>query len=166
MSRPRAYAEETTVSVSRTREQINKLLRTWGCEQILWMDNFKEGSALLQLVWITEKGLQIPLEYSISLPTEAEIRAEYQRPPTKAQVEKRRQQRNRAMFRLLLLKLKADLNWVAAGGEDEISVFLSHVIMNDTDGVPMQIGQLVGPKLLEGYTGHPVKLLGGPHGRE
>ena len=44
----RRFAQDTSVSISRSREEIDKLLREWKCEGVAWMDMWAEDSVELQ----------------------------------------------------------------------------------------------------------------------
>lgn len=48
---PRRHAETTTVPVSKTRSEIDELLRAWDCEGVRWTDFYKEGRTRLEFVW-------------------------------------------------------------------------------------------------------------------
>jgi hypothetical protein len=46
----RRYAEDTRVAIGRTRDQIARLLQEWSCEEIGWLDRYKDNQAVLQFV--------------------------------------------------------------------------------------------------------------------
>jgi hypothetical protein len=68
----RRYAEGTSVSVAQSRGEIDKLLRDWGCDQIIWADDHKEGRAMLRFLWENE-GVQYIARFPLNIPTNEEL---------------------------------------------------------------------------------------------
>lgn len=51
----RRYAQGTSVGVSRSREQINRLLENWGAQNIQWTDGFvPKRQCMLRFGWVYE----------------------------------------------------------------------------------------------------------------
>ncbi len=71
----RRYANDTSVSVAKSRGEIEKLLRTWGADQMQWSDDFNGGKALLRFIWDNE-GTCYTARFSVDVPTAAEVREE------------------------------------------------------------------------------------------
>lgn len=104
------YAKTTRVPVSRSRAQIDDVLRKWGCDQIGWRDDFKRGIAIIEFVWEHE-GADYGARLKLVLPeSDQEIRASY---------------------RVLLLWLTACFNAVDAGLIDAETIFLPFLVGPD-----------------------------------
>lgn len=158
---PRTYAEDTSVPVSRSREEIGRLLREWRCDAIQWTDDFLAGRVQLRFRWEHE-GVVYHARMEATIPPRDAIRRDMasQRSrgvPTDAQVDAAQEQRSRAIHRLLALKLKADLNCVRAGLFSAIDVFLPHVEGNDG----RTVAEVAGPRLRALLSAPAVTLLAG-----
>jgi len=73
--RKRAY-EDTPVTVSRSREEIDKILRAWGVSGIQWEDDFERGFVTLRFRWKRETGNTLVARFRISLESEDDLREE------------------------------------------------------------------------------------------
>lgn len=51
---PRAYAEDTTVPVQKTQQEIAELLRAWRCDGIRWTEMYAAGRSTLEFLWTFE----------------------------------------------------------------------------------------------------------------
>ena len=71
----RRYASETSVSVAKSRGEIEKLLRVWGARQMQWSDDFDGGKAMLRFIW-DNGGTSYTARFIVSVPTAEEIREE------------------------------------------------------------------------------------------
>ena len=69
----RRYADETTVPISRSRDEIQKLLRHWGADGIRWTDDYQHDRVLLEFVWHHESCGYVA-RFSLLLPTAAMLR--------------------------------------------------------------------------------------------
>ena len=67
-SKKRAYAN-TTVAVSRSREQIDTILRHWGVVGIQWEDRFSDsdGVAQLRFRWVRKDGSELVARFRIEV---------------------------------------------------------------------------------------------------
>ena len=153
MTARRTYAIDTTVPISRTRGEIVDLLRQWGCTQIGWSDDYEARTALLRFAWPHE-GTTYSARMSIQTPSDEEIRAEFRRFASPTQIDNRMRQRERALHRLLLLKIKGDLHAVQAGLLTAVEAFLP--MLETSDGrtlaaalVPRLEAQRSADRLLE-----------------
>ena len=78
----RRFADDTSVSVGKSQEQINRMLRDWDCRLIQWTDDRDNGAQILRFIWSPEEGQDFAVEYRVVQPTDDEIAAEYKKPPT------------------------------------------------------------------------------------
>lgn len=158
MRKPKKYAEGTSVPVEKSKGEIDRLLRDWGCDRILWEDDFRNGTVALSFVW-SRQGNSYAARLSIKMPTEKEIR---ERPSVRdgrnGRVNENRvkdaiEKNGRPEMRLLLLWLKAAFNAVEAGILDPRVVFLPFFVNEKGQTVAdivipaLEMGQF--PKLLK-----------------
>lgn len=128
------YAQQTTVSVAKSRGEIDALLRRWGCDGIRWTDHYSRGVIALEFIWHREK-VEYLARFSIQLPSDDELRREARHGgrgrflPVKFQ--KLQAARGRQEHRLLLLWLKAALNAVDAGIIKAETIFLPFLVGRD-----------------------------------
>jgi hypothetical protein len=71
----RRYASDTSVSVSKSRGEIENVLRVWGAKQMQWSDDFDGGRAMLRFIWERE-GVTYTARFTIGVPTKEDIREE------------------------------------------------------------------------------------------
>jgi len=71
----RRYASDTSVPVAKSRGEIEKLLRTWGADQMQWSDDFNGGKAMLRFTWDNE-GTEYMARFTVNVPTANEVRDE------------------------------------------------------------------------------------------
>lgn len=73
--RHKAY-ENTTVAVSRSREQIDEILRNWGVTGIQWEDDYKNGFATLRFRWVrdAEDEAELVARFRVDLDSEDDLR--------------------------------------------------------------------------------------------
>jgi len=108
----RTYAADTTVPVGRSRGEIDKLLRGWGCGAISWGDDYDHGVVQVSFRWQHDGRTW---DARISMP----------QPKGETREDK---QRRRQLHRILLIKLKSDLNCVEAGFVSAAVVFLPYLV--------------------------------------
>ena len=158
MADPRRFAEDTKVPVAKSRNEIDRLLTQWGVSQMGWSDDFDTGRAEVHFAWRWQDRLfrariaiQVPgrVELSKKVPRAVRDRA--------AWVEREREQRARTLHRLLLEKLKMDLNAVAANLFSAVEVFLPYI--ERPDG--LTIAEFVRPRLGEPLEGTVRQLTDG-----
>ena len=141
------YAHTTKVPVSRSRGEIERLLRAWECDGIQWTDNFRDGVATLRFRW-TFEGVDYQARMVVKLPRDEALLTAREKSrattrPTAAVMAKRRDQRWRSLHRVLLLTIKANLNAVDAGLLTAVEAFLPH--LEGQDG--RTIAEIAIPKL-------------------
>ncbi len=145
------YAAETSVRSGKSREEIDTLLRQWGCHQIIWADDFREGRVELRFIWEHE-GVEYVARFPLSIPTDDDIRKIARHSTThrflQAKFDRIAQRRGWAEHRQLLLWLKATFNAVEAGIIEAACVFLPFI--EDAEGVTFSERVLPNlPKILE-----------------
>lgn len=128
------YAERTTVAVGKSREQVDKLLRQWGCDGIRWTDHFTQGLVALEFIWTHEEQPYLA-RVSVHLPCDDELRDLARHAQSGAflqsKFEKLCEARGRSEHRLLLLWLKACFNAIEAGIISAETVFLPFLVGMD-----------------------------------
>lgn len=104
------YANDTTVSVSKSRGEIERVLRVWGANQMQWSDDFDGGRAMLRFIWVHE-GTSYTARFTVNVPTTKEIREEALDGRTgkfsQAKYDKAMERRGMVEHRELALLLKA-----------------------------------------------------------
>jgi len=145
------YATTTTVNTAKSRGAIDHLLRRWGCHQIMWADDFREGRVLLRFVWEHE-GTQYIARFPLKIPTDDELRKRARHATSGAFLQSKyddlSKRRGWAEHRQLLLWLRATFNAVESGIIEPACVFLP--FLEDSQGVTFServLPQL--PKLLD-----------------
>jgi len=128
---PRRFAQDTEVSVGKSRAEIDELLRAWGCDAIRWTDSYATGQVTVEFVWRREEA-SYHARFSLRLPSEEELRAEAidgrTRRPSASKYEKARAALGRREHRLLLLWLRAALNVVEEGIIPAEALFLPFLV--------------------------------------
>lgn len=136
----RRFAEDSSVPVDRSRVEIRELLAEWGCSAMGWTDHFEKGIVELGFVWdpsIVERAGKkkeycpkrhgwtcIPCDWKDGYKASSgntfrvRLRLEVGLDP----------QKQRTAHRLLLLKIKADLNAAQAGLAKAEEVFLPWIV--------------------------------------
>ena len=137
----RKFAEDSSVPVDRSRAEIRDLLSSWGCSGMGWTDHFAEGTVELGFVWdpalvarVGAKGTNCRKHYrftcaecnwrdGFAIPAEAVLYRVAMRLKIGTDPQKQR-----TAHRLLLLKIKADLNAAQAGLAKAEEVFLPWIV--------------------------------------
>lgn len=114
----RRYAENTAVPISRSRGEIDKLLRTWGATGIQWTDEFEHDRVTLRFIWPRGE-TRFTARFDLRLPTAKSLEPEAADKrngkilPDKLQ--RLLDARGKHEHRVLTLWIKAALNAVDAG---------------------------------------------------
>lgn len=117
----RAYAEDTAVPVGKSRSEIDKLLREWGCDGIQWTDELSSDRVMLRFVFarlVDGEAHRFMARFGLTLESEKKIRQRCTYRGYKLAEAKYRQamdRRGAKEHRLLLLWLKAAFHAVQAG---------------------------------------------------
>jgi len=126
VSRPRRYAEGTTVAVEKTEAELKTLLRKYGADQI----GILEGNGMVHCVFEMRER-RIVMRLTLPARTEKRFHAltGNRRSPTPDQIYGRWEQACRERWRGLLLCVKAKLESVESGIETFEQAFLAHVML-------------------------------------
>lgn len=149
---PRRYADGTSVSVLKSRTEIDALLQRWGASACSWTDDWGTGRTRLEFVW-HRNGLDYHARFEIKLPDDEDLREEARHARTRevleSKLERLRAARGRQEHRRLLLWLKATFEAVEDGIVEADAVFLPFLV--GKDGRTFAEHALPNlPKLLEG----------------
>lgn len=145
MSAPRAFAVDTSVPVDKTKNEISTLLRDWKCMSITWGEHFDPPAGILEFTWVHDEAIY-RIRFTIKIPTTD--------PRTNRTLNAERQaQAARSAYRLLLLKLKADLNATRAGLAKAEEIFMPWMV--DLSG--KTIAEVLIPQLREQFRALPPK---------
>jgi hypothetical protein len=159
----RKHAQDTKVSIGRSRGQIDKLLRDWGVDGIQWTDYFKRDMIQLEFVWEHE-GNDYLARIKIGLPTAEDLEDEAIDGRTgrvsDAKLRKLLNERGKREHRLLLLFLKGAFEAIDAGVIEAEQLFLPYLVGADgrtvgevaAEKLPVLLAQSAG-NLLPGKTG-------------
>ncbi len=153
------FAKNTAVAVSKSRAEIDSLLRQWGCDGIQWTDDFRQGVVQLRFIWKHDE-VQYRARIEVALENDETTRQiavdgrNGKFSPTlyaKLSAEKGKRE-----HRVLLLWLKAALNAVDDGIVAAEAIFLP--FLEDKSG--RTVAQVVGAQMHELLKGSAIKLLG------
>ena len=151
----RRYAQDTSVSVGKSRGEIDDLLRDWSAEAIRWSDDYRAGRVRLEFLW-SRDGSQYLARFDLKLPDEDELRRKSidlrTRRVSELKLKKAREAAGRHEHRVLLLWLKAALNAVESGLVDPAAIFLPFLVGQDgRTFADVALPRL--PKLMNGSAG-------------
>jgi hypothetical protein len=154
----RRYAEDTAVPISRSRSEIDRLLREWGATGIQWTDEFERDRVTLRFIW--PRGEQrFQARFMICLRTRAELEPDAidrrTRRVSKVKMDRLLADRGKREHRVLALWLKAALNAVDSGLVDAKTLFLPWLEGNDG----RTVAELAVPHLGMLLTGSASRLL-------
>lgn len=161
----RKYAEDTAVPASKSRGEIDQLLRAWGATGIQWSDDFQTDRVTLRFIW--PRGEQrFVARFGLQLPGRAQLEPEALDGRTGRVSEKKLaallEGRGRREHRTLLLWLKAALNAVDMGLVSAEALFLPFLEGNDgrtfAEAAVPQLGRLLtgaAERLLPAHEGVP-----------
>lgn len=160
------FAEGTSVSMGKSRGEIDDLLRAWGCNGVSWLDDYEAGMVQLQFRWARDDAAGARLVYlarfTLRLPSEAALRERAIDGRTKrfsqTKLEALRKANGQQEHRVLLLWLKAAFNAVDAGIVDAATIFLPFLV--GADG--QTVADVAVPKLAKLLRGSATQLLSGP----
>lgn len=133
--RKRAY-DGTSVSIGRSREQIDALLRDWGVSGVQWEDDFEEGLVNLRFRWDND-GTQYVARYQIPLADDEKLIEQAidgrSGKPSEKKLERLKAERGKREHRLLAAFLKNVFESVEEGIIVAEAVFLPWI--EDSEGV-------------------------------
>lgn len=120
------YAASTTVSVERTKGEIEQVIRRYGADG--FMSAWEGDKAMIQF---RNQGRYVRFMLILPAPTERRFTHSARGMRTKAVATKEWEQACRARWRALLLVIKAKLEAVEAGIVEFEQEFLAHIVMPD-----------------------------------
>jgi hypothetical protein len=142
----RRYAQQTSVAVSKTKGEVEDLLRKWGASQMGWHDDFDSGKVFLRFMWYHDEA-PFMARFTFELASKAVLmeKACDQRNGQFSQpkFDKLLKRRGMVEHRGLLLFLKAVFNAVDLGIITAEQVFLPYL----EDGQGRTVADLVVPQL-------------------
>lgn len=160
----RAFAEDTTVSIEKSRVELLELLREWKCDGVQWTDHWSEGRSMLQFMWSFEKRKYLA-RFIVLLPDEKTLR-ERSKHAQRGTIIESKLKRNRELagrheHRTLLYFIRSAFAAVKAKLVTPEQVFLPFLVGSDGRTVAESaLPQL--HRLLEGGTGAELLALPPP----
>ena len=140
------YAD-TTVSLEKSKAEIDRLLRKFGCIGIQW--TWLEGKETLRFMHEFElKGVKKGITFEISIP---EISRQ-----TGRRYDKKTVRNDRQAYRIVVHIIKAKLTAVETGTETFENEFLSKILYHLPDGRSAKVGDIILNQIAESK---PVELL-------
>ncbi len=148
------YAENTTVSVERSRAEIESILHKYGCKGFGY--RYIDTQAVIEFATADRM-----VRFSLTLPSKEQFTYRIVRRLksrcTPDQQSKLWEQACRQRWRALLLSIKAKLEAVQSGISEFEEEFLSHIIDPATR---QTIGEMIRPEIQQRYLGnHSGQLL-------
>lgn len=154
----RRFAQETAVPISRSRGQIDDLLRDWGVTGIQWSDDYQHDRVTLRFIW-EHDGLRYLARFTVGLPSRAELSKDAidgrSFKLNERKLDDLMRSRGRQEHRVLLLWLKAALNAVDAGIVSAEALFLP--FLEGKDG--RTVAEVASPRLADLLKGSAERLL-------
>lgn len=154
----RRYAENTQVPISRSRAEIDGILRGWGADAIQWSDDFKHDKVMLRFLW-TWQERQYVARFTIALPTAKDLSVNAVDGRTGRTSERKLEalmaDRGKQEHRILALWLKAAFNAVDSGIVTAEALFLA--FFEGRDG--QTVAEVALPRLPDLLAGSAMRLL-------
>lgn len=126
----RRYAQDTAVPISRSRGEIDKLLRAWGATGIQWTDQFEHDLVTLRFIWPHGES-RFTARFNLKLPTaksfEGDAMDKRNGKLLPQKLQKLLDGRGKHEHRVLTLWIKAALNAVDAGIVEPEVLFLPFI---------------------------------------
>lgn len=142
----RRFADDTAVPISRSRDEIQKLLRQWGADGIRWTDDYQRDRVLLEFVW-HHKDCGYLARFSLALPEVLEVREAAVDGRThrfsQAKFDKLMAARGKREHRTLLLFLKGAFEAIEEGIVTAEQLFLPFMVGKDN----LTVAEVLLPKL-------------------
>lgn len=155
----RRFAQDTQVPISRSRGEVDAILRAFGAKGIQWSDDYEHDKAILRFIWAHE-GIDYLARFSIHLPGRDELSKDAIDGRTGRTSENKlallMSARGKQEHRLLLLWIKAALNAVEAGLVDAETLFLP--FLEDKQG--RTVAEIAVPRMAQLTDGSAARLLG------
>lgn len=153
--------ERTTLSIARTREQIDRILKRWGVAGIQWEDNFEKGVVNLRFRWKNEDdGIQYVARYQMTFEDDEKLREKAvdgrNQKFSRKKFDRLKKERGKQEHRVFLRFLSNVIETVNSGLIDVVQVFLPW--LEDAEGVT--VFERIGPVMSKLSTSSLPKALG------
>lgn len=154
--------QSSELTVSRSRREIEKMLRKWGVASISWVDDYEVGIVVLRFRWKTdpEDRIGYTARFTICVPKDEELEKRAVDKRTGKYSEKKmqrlRKNRGRKQHRTLLYLIRTQLDAVQEGLMAPEQVFLAWV----EDEVGTTLFDRMLPELRELSGAAPQKAIG------
>ena len=124
----------TTVSIEKSKEDINKLLRKFGCKGIQW--TWIDNNEILRFIHEFEfKGVDKGITFEINIPEMGRRRG--------LGYERKLVRNDCQAYRIVLHIIKAKLTAVETGVETFVNEFLSNILYKLPDGRAAKVGDII-----------------------
>lgn len=154
----RRYANETSVGVGSSRNDIQKVLEQFGATQLQWSDDFKNGISMIRFLWEHE-GATYCARFEIAAQTDAQMREDAKDGRngnfSQSKYDTLRKRRGMVEHRELYLFIKALMVAVEAGIVKAEAVLLP--FLEDKTG--QTVADQVLPHLKKLHTGSALRLM-------
>ena len=155
------FAENTSVSVSKSRMEIDELVTKAGAKNVLTM-LLGDGRACVMFTMADRN-----VKFTMPMPAKSSF-AEKKDPRytwrtkrlTAEQQQKAWEQACRSGWRALLLTIKAKLISVDSKVETFEEAFMPHIVVVTEDGAAVRFGELAARTIAQSYIGNGAKQLG------
>lgn len=138
---------DTSVSIEKSKQDIDKLLRKFGCCGIQW--TWIDGNEILRFIHEFEfKGVKKGITFEINIPEIGRHRGRG--------YDKYFERNDRQAYRIVLHIIKAKLTAVETGVETFENEFLSKILYQLPDGTSKKVGDVIFNQIAESK---PIKLL-------
>ena len=152
------YASGTSVSVDKSKSEIENILRRFGASSFAY--GWKDGSAIVEFVAGERR-----VRFIMKLPSKTEkqftTRLRYGKEAENDEdtIDDLWEQACRSYWRALVLLIKAKLAAVEAGITEFEDEFLSHIVVPAGSGRTTTAGEWIKPQLEQAYTGGGLREL-------
>lgn len=128
------YAASTSVTVQKSRAQIEKLLQRWGCDGLRWTNLYGAGTVTIEFTWEHEERGYLA-RFTIKVPNDDQLRSEACHGSTgrylQTKFDNLTEHRGRQEHRALGLLLKAAFVAIEEGILDAETFFLPYLVGSD-----------------------------------
>ncbi len=127
----RAAYKGTDVAVSRSQDEIRRLLRKYGADQVQYAEDHKARTLTVRFL-ISVNGRSYGVQLRAAIPVIEPVSA-HGRSRTAKQIEVMEEQNERASWRAVFYALKSRLESIEYGIETFEQAFLAHMLLPGTD---------------------------------
>ena len=155
------FAEDTSVSIAKSRSEIDDLLRRWDCDGIRWTDMFKKSQTVLEFTW-TCGDAEYLARFVVELPTDEILRNRARNAASgnfmDSKYRRAKELAGRQEHRVLCLFLKGAFNAIENGLISAEVIFLPFFVGRDG----RTVAEVALPRLSELLASGSETLLGLP----